>query len=148
MKKHPVLLLASFILGLAGVVLLPAKESPAPKAPATDKPVAAGKATAADKMPDLLQDDTPVGDGRAPSVTSYADVLEGIRPAVVSIYSTKVVRQRIPRALRPYFGNSPDQERKLSGLGSGVIVSSNGYILTNNHVVEEADELEVQLADE
>ncbi len=136
MKKSPALLLTAFALYLAGGPLLLAADTPA-------KP-AAGH----DRMPELLQDNTPVGAGRTPTVTSYADVLETIRPAVVSIYSTKVVRERIPQFYRQFFGDIPDQERKLSGLGSGVIVSADGYILTNNHVVEEADELEVQLGDE
>jgi serine protease Do/serine protease DegQ len=52
--------------------------------------------------------------------------------------------------LRQFFGDLPDQERehKEEGLGSGVIISADGYILTNNHVVEDADELKVSLADE
>ncbi len=132
MKNLPALLLTLLALG----PLLTGADAPAKKT--GDR----------DKMPELRQDNSPVGDGKAPTVTSYADVLETIRPAVVSIYSTKVVRQRIPQFYRQFFGNIPDQERKLSGLGSGVIVSADGYILTNNHVVEEADELEVQLGDE
>ncbi len=134
MKNSLALLLSVSAFALAGS--LRAAEAPA-------RPTAGHE-----KMPELLQDNSPVADGQAPTVTSYAAVLESIRPAVVSIYSTKVVRQRIPQFYRQFFGNIPDQERKLSGLGSGVIVSSDGYILTNNHVVEEADELEVQLGDE
>ncbi|HYC72293.1 MAG TPA: Do family serine endopeptidase [Opitutaceae bacterium] len=102
----------------------------------------------AGKMPALRVDTSPLGGGPAPVVASYAETLDTVRPAVVSIYSTKLVRQRIPDAYRQLFGNIPDRTRRLSGLGSGVLVSADGYILTNNHVVEEADELEVQLGDE
>ncbi len=99
--------------------------------------------------PDVKVDVTAVGEGKAPVLTSYADVLGSVRPAVVSVYSTKVVKQVVPEFYRQLFGgNIQGQEQKLSGLGSGVIIASDGYILTNNHVVEDADELEVQLGDE
>lgn len=98
--------------------------------------------------PELRLDQTPVGEGKAPVLTSYADVLEPVRPAVVSVFSSKIVRQRVPEFYRQLFGPMPDREQKLSGLGSGVIISSDGYILTNNHVVEEADELKVALSDD
>ncbi|NBY68188.1 MAG: protease Do, partial [Betaproteobacteria bacterium] len=71
---------------------------------------------------------------------------------VVSIYSSKTVKQRVVNPmLRQYFGDAaPEQERdsKQEGLGSGVIISDDGYILTNNHVIEGADELKVSLSDE
>ncbi len=72
---------------------------------------------------------------------------------MVSVYSKKTVRD--PVALNPllrqfFSGDAPEQERghKEEGLGSGVIVSADGYILTNNHVVEGADELKVALPDD
>jgi serine protease Do/serine protease DegQ len=88
-------------------------------------------------------------------VTSYADSLEAIRPAVVSVYSTKVVKGRIDGfpfddpLFRRFFGPQGIQpkDQVQQGLGSGVIVSADGYILTNNHVVEEANEIRVVLND-
>jgi len=82
-------------------------------------------------------------------VTSYADVIEGIGPSVVTIFSSKKVIKESPRPsmfsdprLRKYFGLPDDfkmpenrNHGKQEGLGSGVILTSNGYILTNNHVV-------------
>ncbi|HEY4299846.1 MAG TPA: Do family serine endopeptidase [Candidatus Didemnitutus sp.] len=101
------------------------------------------------KKPDVRLDLTPVGDGKGPALTSYADVLDNIRPAVVSVYSSKTVRQEVPPLLRRLYGPGVEgPEERLDGLGSGVIVSSDGYILTNNHVVADADELKVKLNDE
>lgn len=74
-------------------------------------------------------------------------------PSVVNIFTSKEVR--LPRhpllddpLFRRFFGDAFDDEpRRTSSLGSGVIVSPEGYILTNHHVVEAADEIEVALAD-
>ncbi len=108
------------------------------------------KAAAANPKPALRIDPSPL-DARAGVVLSYADVVEPAQKAVVSIYSTKIVKERI-RAnplFRQLFPDLPDREResRQEGLGSGVIVSPHGYILTNNHVIEGADELEVSLND-
>jgi serine protease Do/serine protease DegQ len=112
----------------------------------------AKEAAAPRKAPTLLTDNTPVTDGKSPVVASYADVIEPMQKAVVSVYSKKIVRERIAMnpLMRQFFGDMPDQERqrKEEGLGSGVVISADGYILTNNHVVEGADELKVLLTDE
>jgi serine protease Do len=113
--------------------------------------VAAGAAVKdARKAPSLQLDDTPLAASAGPAVASYADVLEPVQKAVVSVYSKKIVRERVAvnPLFRQFFGEVPDQERQEEGLGSGVIVSADGYILTNNHVVEGADELKVSLADD
>ena len=134
MKTKPVVLLLALITSVLGLgVCLPAAEKVAPKNAA---PV---------KKPDLKIDDTSVSEPKSPLVTSYADVLDNIRPAVVSVYSSKVVRQRVPDFLRQYGVKGGEQTQ--SGLGSGVIISANGFIITNNHVVEGADELKVLLND-
>jgi serine protease Do/serine protease DegQ len=80
-------------------------------------------------------------------VASYADVIEPVQKTVVSIYSKKTVRHRLPPYFRQFFGDQ-DRESQEEGLGSGVIVSPNGYILTNNHVVEGADGIRVALSDD
>ena len=78
---------------------------------------------------------------------SFAPAARKAAPAVVSINTSKAVRH--PHANDPwfqfFFGEQGTQEQ--SGLGSGVIISQDGYILTNNHVVEGADDIEVTLTD-
>ncbi len=87
---------------------------------------------------------TPVGEV---SPGSFAPAAKKAAPAVVSINTSKAVRH--PRSNDPwfqfFFGDQGTQEQ--AGLGSGVIISTDGYILTNNHVVEGADDIEVTLTD-
>ncbi|MBN8283111.1 Do family serine endopeptidase [Zoogloea sp.] len=87
-------------------------------------------------------------------VASYADAARVALPTVVHIFTSKEVKaQRHPFAddplFRHFFGDRLDNrpQQRASGLGSGVIVSPEGYILTNNHVIEAADEIEVALND-
>ena len=86
---------------------------------------------------------------------SYATAVETAAPAVVNVYSSKVVTQRINPLLddplfQRFFGErlgGIPRKRLETSLGSGVIVSPQGYILTNNHVIAEAEEIRVALAD-
>jgi serine protease DegS len=85
---------------------------------------------------------------------SYAAAVQRAAPSVVNIYTRKLApQQRAPLrndpVFRRYFDQSarPQQQRMESSLGSGVIVSGEGYILTNHHVVANADEIIVLLAD-
>jgi serine protease DegQ len=86
-------------------------------------------------------------------MTSFSDAARKAMPAVVNIYTSKEIKvQRQPfmddPVFRFFFGDQFDaQTRRTSSLGSGVIVSDKGYLLTNHHVVEAADEIEVALAD-
>jgi serine protease Do len=108
-------------------------------------------AAAPTKMPELKTDFSPVDGGKSSPIASYADIVEPVRRAVVSIKTSKTVHERMDNPiLRQFFGDTPDDDHttKEVGLGSGVIVSPDGYILTNNHVVEGADELKVVLSDD
>ncbi|KPF69466.1 2-alkenal reductase [beta proteobacterium AAP99] len=83
----------------------------------------------------------------------FADAARLAAPAVVNIFTTKQVKPRRNAPADPFFrffGNPDDRSgggRQENSLGSGVIVSAQGVVLTNNHVIEGADEIEVALND-
>jgi len=87
--------------------------------------------------------------GAAPG--SYRDAAARAMPAVVNILTSKALRETHPLLKDPFFrrffGDKLPPQEQMASLGSGVIVSADGYILTNYHVVEGADEIEVGLAD-
>ncbi|GAB4278094.1 MAG: DegQ family serine endoprotease [Deferrisomatales bacterium] len=102
----------------------------------------------------------------APPPPSFADLAERVKPSVVNISTTTVVKgfRGVPPPFGPnspfreffgdefferFFGNhGRPREFKTQSLGSGFILDREGYILTNNHVVEKADEIVVRLSDE
>jgi Do/DeqQ family serine protease len=91
---------------------------------------------------------------------SFADIIEKASPAVVKISMTRIIKasdqqQNNPFLMDPFFrqffggggGQLRPRDQREEGLGSGIIVSPSGYILTNNHVVEKASKLQVTLSD-
>jgi serine protease DegQ len=88
-----------------------------------------------------------------PPRDSFAAAAQKVVPSVVNVFTQQKVRTPSHPALedpifRYFFGDRLDpRPREVSNLGSGVIVSPNGYILTNQHVVEAADEIQIALAD-
>jgi serine protease Do len=120
----------------------------------------------APKVPDVQLASAlgPVDMVRAPF--SFADLAEKLKPAVVNISTSKTLRQQggMQRApfggghsfdrffggddfFEKFFGDIPQREFKQKSLGSGFIISHDGYIFTNNHVVEQADKILVKLSD-
>ena len=86
-----------------------------------------------------------------PSAASYSEAVRNAAPAVVNIFTSRAAKPRrhplMDDPMFQFFGEGPDDLPNTNSLGSGVIVNEQGYILTNNHVVEGMDEIEVLLAD-
>jgi S1-C subfamily serine protease len=86
------------------------------------------------------------------AIATFAPIVEKVAPTVVTVFTTQSVSQTVSpfpfsdEALREFFGEQVPQrqgKQTLEGLGSGVIVTADGYILTANHVVAKADEIMV-----
>jgi Do/DeqQ family serine protease len=104
-----------------------------------------------EKVPAVVAIQQAPAGGDARKVASFADAAQTALPAVVPIFTSQEVRRHPfsnDPVFRHFFGDrfGPDSQRQ-SGLGSGVIVSADGLVLTNNHVIESADEIEVALHD-
>jgi len=84
-----------------------------------------------------------------PPRVSYADAVQRAAPAVVNVYTSRKVRERVAPSLGELFGDYLPRyrERTERSLGSGVIVDKDGLIVTNHHVIANADEIRVQLED-
>ncbi|NUZ05734.1 S1C family serine protease [Piscinibacter koreensis] len=135
-----VALAALFVVSTLKPAWLPASMRPAAPAAATTTVV---------PMAPTVQSVT-IGGTRA--VTSYSEAAKRAAPAVVSITASRA-SARSGRGEDPMFrfffgnrGQPPEQDRQV-GVGSGVIVSPAGYLITNNHVIEGADDIEVALGD-
>ncbi len=100
-----------------------------------------------------LQQQVINSENTPPPQGSYRDAARAALPAVVHIYTTQEIKQQRHPLLndpifRHFFGQDNEQSPEPSaGLGSGVIVSANGYILTNYHVIEGASDMQVALND-
>ncbi len=148
-RKTFIMFLLAFLIGFFVVSVVEVlRSSLAPSGPGPDVQVAAAVSTGEISR-------TPL---------SFADLAEKLKPCVVNISTTKTVRgggfrspfgQGMPfdryfggdDFFERFFGDMPQREFKQKSLGSGFIISSDGYIFTNNHVVEQADKILVKLSD-
>jgi serine protease Do len=113
---------------------------------------------ARETSPQIRVDNKPI-DRDSRLGTSFAPVVKRVSPSVVNIFSTRFVKERPRRSpffndplFRQFFGDPGDEDdrsrtHREESLGSGVIVSPDGYILTANHVVADADEVKVSIGD-
>ena len=96
--------------------------------------------------PTVSETNIMVPESAAQMRMSFAPVVKETAPAVVNVYTSRTVRQQVDPFFS-FFGQGMERERTQRSLGSGVIVRSNGVIVTNAHVVKGADELKVVLSD-
>ncbi len=104
----------------------------------------------------------PVRKTQAAELPSLADLVKRLKPSVVNVSTTSVVKGGVSQFESPFgggeqdpfeeffkrfFGDVPQREFRQRGLGSGFILSEDGYIVTNNHVVEKASDIEIILED-
>ncbi len=88
----------------------------------------------------------------APPPESFADVVRSVKPAVVNVFSTRLVRgpgstgDPAEDFFRHFFGEGPPRAQRQQSLGSGFIIDRDGYIVTNAHVVQQAEQIRVKLS--
>ena len=98
-----------------------------------------------------MAEDVRVPSSAAEVRLSYAPVVKRVAPAVVNVYAARVIESRVPMfddpIFRRFFGGGSPREQVQRSLGSGVIVDPAGLVVTNFHVIENADQIKVSLAD-
>ncbi|WP_425351141.1 DegQ family serine endoprotease [Hoeflea marina] len=125
------------------------KAAPVPDSSATGA-TPAPQAEAAARAGDEVVRQVP--QSRGDMLQSFSPLVKQTAPAVVNVYADRTVQSRSPFAGDPFFEQffgqrMPNRTEKQSSLGSGVMVEASGIIITNNHVIEGADDIRVALAD-
>jgi serine protease DegS len=137
------LALAFVIIALRPDLIRRGAAGPQPEPPAV-RPVVHEEPQASGPTPASMS-----GPGSAPTRVTYSDAVQRALPAVVNISTSRLVREIAPPSLGQLFGDYMPRyrDRIERSLGSGVIVDTAGHIVTNHHVIANADSIQVQLAD-
>jgi len=143
MRRRIVIGLVTVFTIVFGIVVLRAQDSAPAGSTADDS--ASGRSVTAESPRAVPQ-------SQAVLQYSFAPLVKLASPAVVNVYAERMVRQRSPFAGDPFFEHFfgqqiPGRSRRQSSLGSGVVVDPSGIIVTNNHVIDGADEIQVAFAD-
>ncbi len=143
-------LAVAFLVVWWNPTLLGARTTTPPVQPASLAATAPGVATPGVATPAAALPAATSGDPAPIIMTSFADAVAKAAPAVVNIYTARVITERTQATpLNQFFGDYwPNYRRRIErSLGSGVIVDGKGTIVTNQHVIAQADSIRVQLAD-
>jgi len=135
-------LAAAFVAVIVRPELIARRAPPVAAAPSAPAPLAPAIATPVINRPEVP--------APAHTANSYADAVDRAAPAVVNIYTARLVTERIrPSGIEELFGDARPRYRQRveQSLGSGVIVDSTGHVITNHHVIDKASLIRAQLAD-
>ncbi|NOY88661.1 MAG: DegQ family serine endoprotease [FCB group bacterium] len=154
-KTHLKLVIVVLVIFAFGYMFLPSIHS-ITKQPASATAATTASASIASTSPAVSIEDRPLTTLRDLN-QAFADIASTVKPTVVTVFTEKTLRIRQNPFFSPFFfdffngpqghNNIPEQNFHQRGLGSGVIIASDGKIITNNHVIDGADSIYVRTYD-